>query len=123
MKYLKVEESKAHFCLEPETTAPVWKSIDEITKDDLMALLNRAVSPGFEMDEYNETLLQNKAHQIIYKRIHHKFTELLSKTDVFNDEIENTYKNALEKYSPPPATSAISQNAISTSLAETDKSK
>ena len=116
MKYLKVEDNKGHFCLQPQVAEPAWKPIDEITKDDLMALLNQAVTGEFQMDEYVEDHLQNKAHQIIYKRIHEKFKELLSKKDIFNDDIENTYKTALEKYSmlqtestivAAPATAAI----------------
>lgn len=103
MKYLKIEDNKGQFCLQPQAAEPAWKPIDEITKDDLMALLNQAVSGEFQMDEYLEDQLQNKAHQIIYKRIHEKFKELLSKKDIFNDDIENTYKTALEKYSIPQA--------------------
>lgn len=72
-----------------------------------MALLNKAVDGDFEMDEYAEEHLANKAHQIIYKRIHEKFKELLTRRDTFNDEIENTYKSALEKYSHSQAEPAV----------------
>lgn len=99
MKYLKINDNKAFFCLMPESDSPAWNEIDSIKKDDLMTLLNKAIGSDFEMDEYVEELLANKAHQIIYKRLFEKFTELIAKKDMFNDELENTYKSALEKYS------------------------
>ena len=99
MKYLKIEASKGQFCVAPEIETPEWQTIDTITKDHLMRLLEAAISGAFEMDPYVEAQLPNKAHQIIYKRLYEKFAELASKKDIFNDEIDSIYKAALEKYS------------------------
>lgn len=98
MKYLKIEASKGHFCIAPGIETPEWKTIDTIDKDDLMKLLEAAISEEFEMDPYVEVQLPNKAHQIIYKRLYEKLAELAGKKDSFNDEIESIYKAALEKY-------------------------
>lgn len=51
------------------------------------------------MDEYNEDILQNKAHQIIYKNINEKFKELIANKTRFKDESESLFKEAIDKYS------------------------
>jgi hypothetical protein len=97
MKYLKIEENKG-FYLKSGTT-PSWIEIDKINKDDLMELLNLAIISDFEMDQFKEEIIQNKAHQIIYKNIYEKFTSLISQKNVFKDQSESLYKEAIEKYS------------------------
>lgn len=98
MKYLKVEDNKAHFLKEAENGVTSWVQIDQITKEDLFYLLNKVVSDEFEMDEFKEEALSNKAHQIIYKNLHDKFSGLLLNKNRFKDESENLYKVALDKY-------------------------
>jgi len=97
MKYLKIDNNKGFF-LKGEADLAIWTEIDQIGKDDLLHLLNKAISEEFEMDSYNEELLANKAHQIIYKNFHEKFADLLNNKTRFKDESENLYKVALEKY-------------------------
>lgn len=97
MKYLKIEDNKGYFLQEKDST-PEWVEIDRINKDNLLFLLNAAVSTDFEMDLYDESTLANKAHQIIYKNISEKFTELVAMKSKFKDESESYYKEALEKY-------------------------
>ena len=53
------------------------------------------------MDEFNEDVLSNKAHLIIYKNIYEKFSDLLTNKTRFKDESESLYKVAIEKYSTP----------------------
>lgn len=65
----------------------------------MLALLKLAIDNEFEMDEYKDELLQNPAHNIIYKNIHGKFKELLSNKSRFQDSAEALYKQAIEKYS------------------------
>lgn len=95
MKYLKIDDNKGHFCLGQDT----WQEIDKITKEDLMILLDKAISLDFEMDAYDQAAIRNKAHQIIYKTLFEKFTELLLNKNRFKDESEQYYKAAIEKYS------------------------
>ena len=99
MKYLKIEDNKGYFLKAGDSTPGEWIEIDKVNKDDLMKLLNKAVDTEFDMDEYSEEILGNKAHQIIYKRLYEKFNELISSKDSFKDESESLYKPALEKYS------------------------
>ncbi|RYJ39648.1 hypothetical protein NU08_1317 [Flavobacterium anhuiense] len=97
MKYLKIEDNKGYYI--KDATAPTnWVEIDQIEKDDLLNLLDHATSNDFELDAYEENLLGNKAHQIIYKHIAEKFTTFLTNKDRFKDEAENLFKTALEKY-------------------------
>jgi hypothetical protein len=97
MKYLKIEDNKGYYI--KDATAPTnWVEIDQIEKDDLLNLLDHATRNDFELDAYEENLLGNKAHQIIYKHIAEKFTTFLTNKDRFKDEAENLFKTALEKY-------------------------
>ena len=99
MKYLKIDDNKGFFLKIEITTEETWIEIDKITKDDLMSLLRKAMELDFEMDDFIEANLANKAHQIIYKNVFEKFKELLLTKDRFKDESENLYKEAIEKYS------------------------
>ncbi len=94
MKYLKIDNGKGFYCLEPEN----WIELDRIDKDNLLALLDKAINEDFEMDEYDTETLQNKAHQIIYNNLYQKFNELISNKSRFKDESEQLYKSAIEKY-------------------------
>jgi hypothetical protein len=98
MKYLKIENNKGHFLKKSEDETTFWAEIDQITKDDLFYLLNKAVTEDFELEVYKEETLSNKAHQIIYKNLSEKFVDLLLNKSRFKDESENLYKAALEKY-------------------------
>lgn len=98
MKYLKIEDNKGYFRKESLEGISTWVIIDQISKEDLFYLLNKAISEQFEMDEFKEEILSNKAHQIIYRNLLEKFKDLLSNKTRFKDESENLYKTALEKY-------------------------
>lgn len=99
MKYLKIEDNKGYYRQTSETEDDTWVEIDKIGKEDLMILLDKAISSDFEMDEYKEEDLSHKAHQIVYNNIYEKFSHLYTNKDKFKDESEQLYKNAIEKYS------------------------
>lgn len=96
MKYLKIENNKGFYRL--NTSQDKWIDLDQINKKDLLCLLKLASSGEFEMDEYKDELLQNPAHNIIYKNIHAKFIDFLTNKTRFQDSVEATYKQAIEKY-------------------------
>lgn len=97
MKYLKIENNKGHFRL--NSSEDSWIELDQINKDNLLDLLKIAGSNDeFEMDEYDDSLLQNPAHNIIYKNLYMKFNDFVENKTRFRDSVESTYKNALEKY-------------------------
>lgn len=94
MKYLKIEDNKGHYI----SQSGDWREIDQISKDDLIYLLNKAISEDFEMDEYVEENIGHKAHQIVYKSIHEKFSGLVENKNIFKDECDSLFKTAIEKY-------------------------
>lgn len=94
MKYLKIESNKGFYW-----NGTVYQEIDKISKDDLLTLLNVAESEDFEMDNYDESLIGNKAHQVIYENLHSKFQQFLSDKAHFKNEVDNLYKEAIGKYS------------------------
>lgn len=66
MKILKIENNQAKFSLDGIN----FTLIDKITKESILSLINIVLDKDdIEMDEYNEALLANKAHQIIYRSI------------------------------------------------------
>ena len=97
MKFLKINDNKAFF-LKDKAEPENWTEIDKIEKEDLMKLLDFAIQEDFEMDVYDENILANKAHQIIYKSIYEKLNTFLNNKARFKDETEAIYKEALEKY-------------------------
>lgn len=96
MKYLKIDNNKGFYRL--DITTEDWTELDQINKDNLLVLLKLASKSEFEMDDYEDKLLQNPAHNIIYKNIHGKFNDFLTNKTRFQDSSEATYKTALEKY-------------------------
>lgn len=100
MKYLKIENNKGFYRL--DAAVENWTELDLINKDHLLLLLKRASIEDFEMDEYQDSLLQNPAHNIIYKNIHGKFKDFLNNKTRFKDSIEVMYKPAIEKYKIEP---------------------
>ncbi|MEX0597164.1 MAG: hypothetical protein WD512_11745 [Candidatus Paceibacterota bacterium] len=100
MKFLKIENNKGFYLREKaEGQVNEWIEIDQIGKEDLMALMNQVIATDeFEMDVYEEENIAHKAHQIVYKNIHEKFSELLNNKTRFKDESESQYQEALEKY-------------------------
>jgi hypothetical protein len=96
MKYLKIENNKGFYRL--DTTSENWIELDQIHKEHLLSMLKLASAEDFEMDEYKDELLQNPAHNIIYKNIHGKFEDFLGNKTRFHDSIEAMYKQAIDKY-------------------------
>jgi hypothetical protein len=94
MKYLKIEKNKGYYW-----DGNKYQEIDKINRDGLLALLNAAESDIFELDAYDESLLGNKAHQVIYENIHSKFAQFLNDKNQFKSEVDNLYKEAIGKYS------------------------
>lgn len=94
MKYLKIEDNKGFFSINGQD----WQTIDAINKKDLLTLLDLALTNLFEMDEFDKDKIGNQAHQIIYKNIFEKFSELVKNKNRFKDESERLYKDAIIKY-------------------------
>lgn len=97
MKFLTIENGQAQYTVDP--TVPASKKIDQISKEDLLKLLDLCMKEDeFEMDAFDDILLKNKAHQIIYKNIFQKLEELRKQRIRFSDEMTVMYRTAINKY-------------------------
>jgi hypothetical protein len=94
MKHLKIEGGKGHYSIDGTT----WSEIDRIGKDDILELVNLATTSDFELDPYNREQIPNPAHEIIYRNLASKFTDLIASKDRFRDESQQLYREALQKY-------------------------
>ena len=94
MKYLKIEKYNALFKRNEE-----WVQVTEMTKEDLLKLAEAAIEDkDFETDDYNESLLPNPAHQVIYRQINTQLMDLHKRRDTFYSDVDNIYKEAYDKY-------------------------
>lgn len=94
MKHLKIEEQKAFF-----TRGENWMVVTDMTKEDLLNLAHAAIEEeDFETDKYDEVLLPNPAHKIIYQQINSQLMELHKRRASFQEEVRNIYKDAYNKY-------------------------
>ena len=96
MKCLEIKNGKGYFLQRGGDMRP----LDEMKKEDLLYLLDIATSDEevFEMDDMQQSRIDNQAHQIIYNNLSDKFEELLINKKRFLDESQNLYKEALQKY-------------------------
>ncbi|MFG1485118.1 hypothetical protein ABMA77_03565 [Halobacteriovorax sp. RZ-1] len=94
MQFLKIENGKGHFSVDGVN----WVEIHDIDKNNILNIISVGIEEGFEMDNPEEKVILNKAHEIIYDKLYGKFTELNEQRTRFKDESENLYKDALEKY-------------------------
>ena len=97
MKCLIIENGKGYFSFDGDAKV----LLDQITKDDLLKLLNMIVDDdvAIEMDEYDENTLHHAAHKIIYRTLNQKFKDLHQNKTRFKDESRALYKSSIEKYS------------------------
>lgn len=95
MKLLKIENGCGYFCLSDGDYSPV----DKISKDDLLQLVTLTLSEDdIEFDAYDESVIQNHAHQVIYKSVARKLQSLRERKQEFIDESARLYLEEYEKY-------------------------
>ena len=97
MKYLIIDNGQAFFCFEDDTS--IRKPIDQITQEDLLKLVNLSLAESFEMDSFDDKMLKNAAHKIIYKNIYQKLDNLRTQRERFEDERSAMYLKAIATYS------------------------
>lgn len=98
MKYLMIENGQGFYCLDESKGEK--KSLDQITKEELLALVELCVEKeDFEMDQYDAALVHHAAHKIIYKNIFQKLDDLRQRRVSFADEKVSLYRAAIAKYS------------------------
>lgn len=98
MKLLRINGPKGEFRLGDAS----YRELDKLTKEDLLALVNWTLHEDVaEFDEYDETVIKNQAHQIIYKSVLNKLRELRGRREQFIDEAARLYLEDYEKYKEP----------------------
>ena len=94
MRLLKIENEQGLFMVEGDE----YVTVDKLTKEHLLRLVNLTLSHEVEFDEFDAEKLQNQAHQIIYKSIWSKLSELSGRKAEFLDESERQFLEDYEKY-------------------------
>ncbi len=95
MKEFEIKNNNVYFC----SKNGEYKPIDSINKEELLFLINKLIdSDDFEMDEYNDELIKNEAHKIIYRNVFNKFSELMKNKKSFKDQYSGLFEAALNKY-------------------------
>jgi len=98
MKILKIDETLGHYSLDGVT----YKTINEINKEDLLRLVDLALESDVVIDDFNESLIKDPAHQIIYKNISEKIKDLQQKKNDYKDETDRLYLKEYKKYQELP---------------------
>ncbi|MBW7833114.1 MAG: hypothetical protein H3C29_07840 [Simplicispira suum] len=95
MKLLRISDSVGQFLAEEGN----YLLIDKIAKGDLLRLVDQILKESeIEMDPYDDQALKNQAHQVIYKSIYQKLTELRGRRQEFVDESARLFLDDYEKY-------------------------
>lgn len=94
MKCLIINSGKGFYSIDGATQIP----LDQITKDDMLAILSLVVDGDAEMDEYDENQLRHAAHRIIYKNLYSRLNDLSANKARFKDESTVLYRAAIDKY-------------------------
>lgn len=95
MKYLRIENGKVKYINRDN----IENTIEQISKEDILYLFTKSIEDDdFEMDVCEDNLIQNKVHLIIYKEIYSKLNKLISQKAEIKKEINDLYKDAVEKY-------------------------
>ena len=101
MKLLKIEDDYGHFLDDKNEFTP----LDEITKEDLLRLVDLTLAEEVAFDEYDHETIKNPAHQILYKSTYEKLRDLKDRKEEFTDESERLYLQEYEKYREEPSQS------------------
>jgi hypothetical protein len=95
MKLLSVSDNVGHYRNESGKYGP----IDKIGKEDLLRLVNWALhEKAVEFDPYDEKTIKNQSHQIIYKSVLRKLSDLRDRRQKFLDESARLYLDDYQKY-------------------------
>jgi hypothetical protein len=95
MKLLKTSDNGGHYRDDKGNYSP----IDKIGKEDLLRLVNLTLHEEVvELDDYDEKLIKNQAHQVIYKNVVQKLKGLRDRRQEFIDESARLFLEDYEKY-------------------------
>lgn len=91
---LKIDKNQGWF----QKADGEYEKIDEITKEDLLRIMENILNEDVLMEEYDEEKLKNQAHQVVYKSIYTNLKSLNDRKEEFKDNIERLYQDQYTKY-------------------------
>ncbi|HYE71690.1 MAG TPA: hypothetical protein VEF04_00105 [Blastocatellia bacterium] len=95
MKLLRTDEGRGEYQCADSTYAPV----DRLGKEGLLRLVDAAlVEEEVEFDPYDDQATKNQAHQVIYKSLYLKLTDLRKRRTEFKDESARLFLDEYERY-------------------------
>ena len=94
MKYLEIKNNNVYFVNQDNDEKP----LDEISKEDILFILEKSLEEEFEYDLYDDSLIQNQVHNIIYKDISKKLESFIANKQKMEEDIDSQYKEAWDKY-------------------------
>jgi len=94
MKLLRIENNMGFYLSETGQ----YNLVDKITKEDLLRLVNLTLRDEVEFDVYDENVIKNQAHQIVYKSVFEKLRGLKDRKKEFVDESERLFLKEYERY-------------------------
>lgn len=94
MKLLRIEDNHGQFL----SADGSYESINKITKDDLLRIMERVLDENGELDQYEQGNITNQAHQVVYKSIYSNLKALLDRRQEFADESERMYLEDYKRY-------------------------
>ncbi|MBN2211729.1 MAG: hypothetical protein JW709_10080 [Sedimentisphaerales bacterium] len=110
MKLLKADSSKGFFLADDGS----YREIDEITKEDLLRLMRNVLKDEVEFDEYDEDVIKNQAHQVVYKSIYRNLQLLKDRKQEYVDESDRLYLEDYKRYSEDASQQGGSPDASTT---------
>jgi hypothetical protein len=95
MKLLKADDNQGYFLIEGDE----FSLIDQITKEDLLRLAELVLEEDeVEFDPYDDEVIKNEAHRILYGNILEKLEELRARREEFVEQRDGLYREAYEQY-------------------------
>jgi hypothetical protein len=95
MKLLRANEGYGEYL----GAAGNYLPIDKIRKEDLLRLAEATLSADVaDFDEYDENMIKNRAHQVIYKSVSSKLRDLRTRRQEFKDAAARLFLEDYEKY-------------------------
>lgn len=95
MQLLRIDDNRGYFIKEDGD----YEALDKLTKEDLLRLVEATLTdPQTSFDEFQADALQNQAHQIIYRSVYGKLSELADRREEFTDEAERLYLEEYDRY-------------------------
>lgn len=72
--------------------------VDKVDRNSSLYLINLVINSEVEIETYDESLILNKVHQIIYKEISQKILTLNTSKLTLLSNIDTEYAELINKY-------------------------